>query len=125
MRTHSKTPLFLMELLIMLLVFSISAAICLQVFAGARRISDESRKLDMAVMQAQVAAECWKATCGDLDETADYFGVKAENDRFSVYDADEGMYLEFESEGATAYIVILDGKREIFSLSCEAVMSNG
>ena len=57
MRTHSKTPLFLMELIIMLLVFSVSAAICLRVFTGAKKIADESRRLDAAVMMAQTAAE--------------------------------------------------------------------
>ena len=56
MKTRSKTPLFLMELIIMLLVFSVSAAVCLQVFSGARKISEESRKLDAAVMQAQTIA---------------------------------------------------------------------
>ena len=65
MRNRSKTPLFLMELVIMLLVFSVSAAVCLQVFSGARNISAESRRLDLATMEAQKAAEYWKASHGD------------------------------------------------------------
>ena len=124
MRTHSKTPLFLMELIVMLLVFSISAAICLQVFAGARRISDESHRLDVAVMQAQTAAECWKASHGDLKETAERMGTVPENDGFVLFDEEE-MKLEFQCEDMTAYIVVLSGEEEVFSLTCEAVMSNG
>ena len=124
MRTHSKTPLFLMELIIMLLVFSISAAICLQVFAGARRISDESHRLDVAVMQAQTAAECWKASHGDLKETAERMGTVPENDGFVLFHEEE-MKLEFQCEDMTAYIVVLSGEEEVFSLTCEAVMSNG
>ena len=125
MRTHSKTPLFLMELIIMLLVFSVSAAICLQVFTGARRISDESHRLDVAVMQAQTAAECWKASHGDLKETAERMGGVSENNGFILFDKEEGMKLEFQCEDMTAYIVVLSGEEEIFSLTCEAVMSNG
>ena len=125
MRTHSKTPLFLMELLIMLLVFSISAAICLQVFAGARRISDESRRLDLAVMQAQTAAECWKASHGNLDKTAELLNAKAEKNGFSIYDEEKQMHLDFLCEDTTAYIAVLSREEEIFSLTCEAVMNNG
>ena len=36
---HSKAPLALMEQIIMLLVFALSAALCLQVFALSGRIS--------------------------------------------------------------------------------------
>ena len=125
MRTHSKTPLFLMELIIMLLVFSVSAAICLQVFAGARRISDASRRLDIAVMQAQTAAECWKASYGDLEKTAEYMGTEAEENGFSLYDEKEKMTLDFQCEDMQATIIVLSGEEEIFSLQCEAVMNNG
>ena len=125
MRTHSKTPLFLMELIIMLLVFSVSAAICLQVFAGARRISDDSRRLDIAVMHAQTAVECWKASHGDLEKTAEYMGAEAEENGFSLYDDKEKMTLDFQCEDMQATIIVLSGEEEIFSLNCEAVMNNG
>ena len=122
MRTHSKTPLFLMELIIMLLVFSVSAAICLQVFVGARRISEESHRLDVAVMQAQTAAEYWKASHGDLEETAECMGALPEGNRFSVYYEEEWFRMNFVCEGTTAHIVVLNGEDEIFSLTSEAVM---
>lgn len=125
MRTHSKTPLFLMELIIMLLVFSVSAAICLQVFSGAKKISDESRKLDIAVMQAQTVAECWKASYGDLEETAERMGVVAERNRFVIYDDDSELYIEAVSENTTLDITIFSEETEVFSLLCEAVMKNG
>ncbi len=60
MNSRSKTPLFLMELVIMLLVFAISAGICLKVFVEGKRISQESYELDKACMQAQRAAEFWQ-----------------------------------------------------------------
>lgn len=125
MRTHSKTPLFLMELIIMLFVFAVSSAICLQVFAGARRISDESHRLDIAVMQAQTAAECWKSTHGDLEKTAELMDADPENNSFSCYDEENEIMLAFQCDGARADIAVFYGNEEIFSLYCEAVMIDG
>ncbi|WP_458407243.1 hypothetical protein [Anaerotignum sp.] len=125
MRIHSKTPLFLMELTIMLLVFSISAAICLQVFAGAKRISSESRKLDAAIIHAQTAAEYWKATHGDLEQTAEWMGVVSSENGFVVYDEENWLHMEFTCEETTADIVVFSGENEIFSITCEAVMLHG
>lgn len=125
MRNRSKTPLFLMELIIMLLVFAISAAVCLQVFAGAKRISAESQQLDFACMEAQKAAEYWKASYGDLEKTAEHMGAVAEGNSFSVYYEEEWLHLEFSREGARADIVIYAGEEEIFSLECEVVMLCG
>ena len=122
MRTHSKTPLFLMELIIMLLVFSVSAAICLRVFTGAKKIADESRRLDAAVMMAQTAAEYWKSTHGDMDKTAEMMGVIPKGNRFVVRDEENWIYLEFSNEDMTAYIDVMNGEENVFSLTCEAVM---
>ena len=122
MRTHSKTPLFLMELIIMLLVFSISAAICLKVFAGAKRIADDSRRLDAAVMMAQTAAEYWKSTYGDMDKTAEMMGAVSKENRFVVRDEEHWIYLEFYNEDMTAYIDVKNGEEMVFSLTFESVM---
>ena len=62
-----------MELVLMVLFFSISAAICLQVFASAQLISRESRDLANASVQAQSAAAVYKSTC-DLQQTAALLG---------------------------------------------------
>ena len=125
MKTRSKTPLFLMELIIMLLVFSISAAVCLQVFSGAKKISEESRKLDAAVMQAQKVAECWKASHGDLKKTADMLYVIPDETGFKLYDEENWLHTEVFCEDATMNISVLSGEEEIYSLSCEAVMADG
>ena len=125
MKTRSKTPLFLMELIIMLLVFSISAAVCLQVFSGAKKISEESRKLDAAVMQAQTAAECWKASYGDLEKTAEMLHVIPSDTGFKLYDEENWLHTEVFCEDATMNITVFSGEDEIYSLSCEAVMIDG
>ena len=60
-----KASLLLMEQLIMILVFSLVAAVCLQVFAKADAISKETARRDQAVVLARNAAELLKATEGD------------------------------------------------------------
>ena len=62
----SKTSLILMEQLMMILIFALAAAICLQLFAGAKAIAEETSRLDQAVILAQNAAEVLKATGGDI-----------------------------------------------------------
>ena len=53
MISRSKTSLFLIELVIMILLFSLSAAVCLRIFASAQSASDYSRNLSSACMNAQ------------------------------------------------------------------------
>lgn len=125
MKTRSKTPLFLMELIIMLLVFSISAAICLQVFSGAKKISEESRKLDAALMQAQTIAECWKASYGDLEKTAEMLYVNPDESGFTVYDEENWLHTEVFCADDTMNITVFSGEEEIYSLICRAVMADG
>ena len=50
-----------MELIIALLFFSLSAAVCIKVFFAADRLSTQSRELTEAVLQVQNAAECVKS----------------------------------------------------------------
>ena len=57
----SKASLFLMEKLVMVLVFALAAALCLQVFLRADQISRETARRDEAVILAQNGAELLKA----------------------------------------------------------------
>ena len=60
-----KTSLLLMEQLVMILVFALAAALCLQIFAKADAISQETARRDRAVVLARNAAELLKATDGN------------------------------------------------------------
>lgn len=66
----NKTPLVLMELVIMLLVFAVAAGLCLRAFAGAERISRTGAEDDRAVAAAQNGAELTKFYAGDLETAA-------------------------------------------------------
>ena len=61
----NKASLLLMEQLVMILVFSLAAALCLQAFAKAAEISGETARTDRAVVLAQNAAELLKASGGE------------------------------------------------------------
>lgn len=133
MRTHSKTPLFLMELVSMLLFFAFSAVICLQIFTEAREISEKSRRMDYALLEGQRVAEYWKETQGDLEKMAEQLdGIVQGNDLFIFYDETwisqpkESVFtLSLSHRGPRATICISEGKEEVLSFSCEAVMYHG
>lgn len=69
MRTgRSRAPLALMEQIIMILVFALAAAVCLQAFVYADSLSKEGAQEVTAVNHAQEVTECVKSVQGDMDE---------------------------------------------------------
>lgn len=64
-QSTSRSSLFLMEMIVVILFFSLCAAICVHVFVNARETSQASYNLSCAVLAAQNVAECYKATGGD------------------------------------------------------------
>jgi len=77
----SKTALFLFELMFVILVFTISAAICTNIFAKAYTFSSESKNLTTAVLKVGSAAEEIKADVLGKQEaySADAQAVNGEN----------------------------------------------
>lgn len=81
-----------MELIIAILFFSLSSAVCVQLFARSHLISRETVDQNNAITQAQNLAEIWYAAEGNLDSmlpllegglrTGDGTGV------FTAYDRD-------------------------------------
>ena len=70
MRARSSGPLFLAELVVMILVFSLCAAALLGVFAAAREKAAYSERLSSAVVWADSAASAYKSAQGDLKTAA-------------------------------------------------------
>lgn len=70
----SKAPLALMEQLVMVLVFALAAAVCLQVFVVSDRMSRQSEARDRAVLAVQSAAETMKQVRGDGEQAARQLG---------------------------------------------------
>lgn len=65
---RSKTPLALMEQVIMVLVFALAAALCLRAFVLADATSRACEERDRAVLAAETVAETLKLCRGDCAE---------------------------------------------------------
>lgn len=104
----SKASLFLMEQLVMVLVFALAAALCLGVFVRANEISSETARRDEAVIIAQNAAQMLKVT-GDPELTRQ----RVDSGEFML----EIQKENYEVPGlCQAKIVVLYENREVFSL---------
>lgn len=66
----SKAPLALMEQLMMILVFALAAALCLQLFVLSNTLSRDGETRDQAVTAVQNAAETLKANDGSFEALA-------------------------------------------------------
>ncbi len=93
----NKTPLVLMEQLIMVLVFALAAALCVGIFARADQTAEDTRFRDDAVVLAQNGAEVIKACGGDLETAARILEGTCTDQEVTV-----------QSEGYTMVITLVD-----------------
>lgn len=80
----NKAPLALMEQLIMLLVFALAAALCLQIFVLSGQVSADCRMRSHGITVAQNAAEALKASGGDLEQCAVICGGSWDADSWQI-----------------------------------------
>lgn len=71
---RSKAPLAMLEQLVMLLVFALAAALCLQAFVLSNQMSERNALRDEAITQVQQVAEVVKYCGGDLEQTREILG---------------------------------------------------
>ena len=109
---RSKTPLALMEQLVMVLVFALAAALCVQVFVLSDQTSRRNEERDRALLEAQNAAEALKS--GDEDYFAALsavtgaggWSISYDEDWRSMTDADAAAYhlLIFPADSGLDYL---------------------
>lgn len=119
----------LIELIVAVALFSIAAAICVRLFAGAKTISDEAAELSRAVVAAQSAAECIKAADGDCAQAARMCSGKTTaggfeigyNSDFTPCEGNEKYLLRAETtvnDGViSCQITVFKGQTEIYSIT--------
>ena len=125
---HSRA--FFLEIVMNLLLFTICAAICLQLFAMAYTRNADSRVLAEASLKAQTLAEVFKLESGRIESIARRSGGGvSENEILIFYDKDWNAASESEAlyklscdinqnvEIITADIRVLKGEKEIFSIT--------
>lgn len=81
---RSKAPLALMEQIIMILVFALASAVCLQAFVYSDKLSDDGAKTELAATRAQTVAEYCKANHGDLERVSALLEGERTEDGVSV-----------------------------------------
>lgn len=119
----SKTSLFLMELILSVLIFSIAAAVCVRVFMKSYSISNGTRELNMAVTRCTSAAELFYGFSGDLSQ------IKRELDTNNTSMSEKGKLTLFYdnkyekcSEREAMYYMQLINHREEDILTCDIIM---
>lgn len=65
---HSKSALVLMELIVVILFFSLASTVCIQLFSKSHLLSKQTVNENHAVIHAQNLAECFLATEGNIAE---------------------------------------------------------
>ncbi len=120
---RGKSPLVIIELVIMLLVFALAAALCLGAFALAEDISERSAQRSDAATMAQNCAEILHRYGGDMEKSAEVLGgscfggeLRVEKDglALSVSEAESGH----ELLGAAHISVVDSSGAELFAFNC-------
>lgn len=89
--SKSRTSLFLIELIISLLFFSLASAICVKFFVEAHLIGVKTRELNNAVAISQGIAEIMRGTDGSLSGMVSIYpnAIEGDDSYFEVfYDSD-------------------------------------
>lgn len=128
---RSKAPLALIEQAVMLVVFALSAVLCLKAFVWADLRSAENAQADRALLQVQSAAETLKNCRGNCPAAAEVMGGTWDGMRWSIrYDENwnetdgEAVYLLLATPGSgtekylgTAQVEVLKGETSLALLT--------
>lgn len=80
-----KSGLFLIELVVIILFFAITSAICANLFVNAHLLGVESKELNLAVIQVQTVAESVKKAQGDTKELAKLLKTPLRDGKIAIY----------------------------------------
>jgi len=110
LKTKSKTSLFLMELIVVILFFSLSSTVCIQLFVKSHLLGTETKDLNQGVLQLQNMAEVFLNNSGDEELFKNYFSLgmapSEKNDQFSYYILFDQNYEVTQSWDTCSYIAL-------------------
>ena len=140
--TARRSSLFLMELLIAILFFSIAAAVCVRIFVKSYTLEQENRELDHAVNLSASIGEIIRHSKGDLEVcselleneyptgtwTKDTFALTFDTD-WTPCDESSAVYtvlVQFERDETLliGHIDVSLADRNIYSLTVEKAMED-
>ena len=115
-KNSSKSGIFLMELILSILFFSIAAAVCVKLFVTAHRLSDQSVNLNHAVSMAESIAEAFYGCNGNAGELEALFpdaGMNQTDEQtmLTINNADQdlGAFVKINASGELTTCEIRDG----------------
>lgn len=108
---RSKAPLAMMEQMVMLLVFALAAALCLQAFTKSDALSARSEARDRAVTLIQSSVETVRLCGGGTDEA-----LRSAAERLGYRYGDDILWMDYDAEWEPC-------SNGIYHLSVRAVLS--
>ena len=123
----SKSSLFLIELIISILFFSLASAACIQLFVKAHLMDEKTQETNQIVMWSQNLSELWYATEGDLvsvynrlvtDYSTETTGIQLTNNnsKLSLYMDKDFSLCDPTNYTAVYRIELCNGKEDVSSL---------
>ena len=77
---RSRSSLFLMEMIVTILFFSLAATVCVKCFVSAHMMGKETYELNHAIAIATGYAEVMRGTAGDIDSIMEVFPYAIKGD---------------------------------------------
>ncbi len=88
---RSKNALFLIELIITIFFFSISSALCIQIFVKMHDLSQRTISLNHFMIKMENCAEIFTSTKGNLELVSNYLGVQETSSFILYYDKNNSI----------------------------------
>ncbi|MBR1642272.1 MAG: hypothetical protein IJ683_08130 [Butyrivibrio sp.] len=96
-KRSSQLSLFLMELIVAIMFFSLSAAVCVRLFASAHILAEKTGNLESAIMWTQNLSEVYVSKNGDLEQIASLY-TDAYLSKSSEDDTTSSLILIFDKD---------------------------
>lgn len=119
--SHSKSSLFLMEIIIAIFFFSLASAICLRLFASAHSLSDQDKDLNNALLWSQNLSESFYGCDGNVLMIKNLYpnaffsaGEKESDGTITIFFNDKWEVIDY-SLGDASYEAIIDVKKDFAS----------
>ncbi len=116
-KRSSQLSLFLMELIVAIMFFSLSAAVCVRLFASAHILAEKTGNLENAIMWSQNLSEVFVSQKGDLEQIA------------GLYDTGYITYPSGENSSENGSLILIFNKdwepmeKELSGASYEVILS--
>lgn len=118
----SKAPLAMMEQIVMVLVFALAAALCVQTFVLSGKISKKTEAENRAAVEAQNVAETMKN--GGLSEYLERYVPKQTEDKYVSFFTKDWKITEEENQAEYNMTVIYKESADLFLWQADITLAD-